>query len=76
VVEGLGVGFLPELAVQAEIASGVLAALPWEKRFEVQLQLVWPRHKWLSPVEERWVAVCTGSAESVFPAGGLAGERG
>jgi DNA-binding transcriptional LysR family regulator len=58
VAAGLGVGFLPQLAVQAALDDGRLVALRWEKRFAVELQLVWAKQKWLAPVEERFVSLC------------------
>jgi DNA-binding transcriptional LysR family regulator len=58
VAAGLGVGFLPQLAVQDLLDARALAALRWEKTFTADLQLVWPKAKWLSPLEARWVAMC------------------
>jgi DNA-binding transcriptional LysR family regulator len=60
VAEGLGVGFLPQVAVQDLLASKRLALLRWEKSFSADLQLVWHKQKWLSPAEARWVEVCAG----------------
>ena len=59
VAQGLGVGFLPQLAVQDLLDAGRLVTLSWEKRFSVDLQLVWPKHKWLSALEESFVTLCT-----------------
>jgi len=58
VVEGLGVGFLPQVAVQDLLDRQALASLKWEKDFSVELQLVWHKQKWLSPVEKRFVEIC------------------
>jgi DNA-binding transcriptional LysR family regulator len=58
VAEGLGVGFLPEVAVREAIACGNLIALNWEKSFSVYAQLVWHKQKWLSPTETKFVDLC------------------
>jgi DNA-binding transcriptional LysR family regulator len=58
VAAGLGIGFLPKLAVQGMLDRGALVALRWEKTFAVELQLIWHKQKWLSPVEQAWLEVC------------------
>ncbi|MFI1726058.1 LysR family transcriptional regulator [Streptomyces sp. NPDC020489] len=50
VAGGLGVALLPRVTVAAELASGVLAELPWEPPFQLYTQVAWragkrlPRH--------------------------------
>lgn len=50
VAGGLGIALLPRVAVAAELASGVLAELPWEPPFQLYTQVAWragkrlPRH--------------------------------
>ncbi len=58
VCAGLGVGFLPEVVVEAAIARGDLVALNWEQQFVVRTQLIWHRLKWLSPTEVIFVELC------------------
>lgn len=60
VVEGLGVGFLPQVALQDVLDEGSVAILKWEKTFAVELQLIWHKQKWLSPLERRFVKICEG----------------
>lgn len=65
VAEGLGVGFLPQVALQNLIDEDAVTVLNWEKQFAVDLQLVWHKQKWLSPVEARFAEIC----EGLSPAG-------
>ncbi|NNN30896.1 LysR family transcriptional regulator [Streptomyces sp. S3(2020)] len=50
VAGGLGIALLPRVTVGAELASGVLAELPWEPPFQLYTQVAWragkrrPRH--------------------------------
>lgn len=47
---GLGISFLPQITVQAEIASGKLVALNWnDESHRVSTQLVYHRSKWMTP---------------------------
>ncbi|MEO3976453.1 LysR family transcriptional regulator [Streptomyces sp. CAU 1734] len=48
-IGGLGVSLLPRVAVADELASGRLAALPWDPPFAVYTQLAWRRGKRVSP---------------------------
>lgn len=45
---GLGVAFLPQVAVATELAEGKLCALNWVEAFEVYTQMVWHKDTWLS----------------------------
>ncbi len=50
VMARMGITVLPKMAVERELASGQLAALPWiEAEFHVMTQMLWHREKWLSP---------------------------
>ncbi|MES5824355.1 LysR family transcriptional regulator [Streptomyces sp. RG80] len=50
VAGGLGIALLPRVTVAGELASGVLAELPWEPPFQLYTQVAWragkrlPRH--------------------------------
>lgn len=47
---GLGLSFLPRVAVADEIESGALVELPWQgKPIEFATQMIWHKDKWLSP---------------------------
>lgn len=47
---GIGVSFLPCMAVEEDIAHGRLAALHGaDAPSHIYMQLVWPKEKWLSP---------------------------
>lgn len=48
---GIGIAFLPEITVQAEVERGELVALPWEiPELHVYTQMLWHKDKWLSPI--------------------------
>jgi DNA-binding transcriptional LysR family regulator len=50
VMSGLGITFLPKMAVDKEIAQGKLLPLAWQgKAFEIVTQMVYHKDKWLSP---------------------------
>ena len=47
---GIGIAFLPAIAVKAELERGELISLPWEMpNLQVVTQMVWHKDKWLSP---------------------------
>lgn len=47
---GLGLSFLPSVAVATDVAEGKLIKLPWVgESAEFHTQMVWHRDKWLSP---------------------------
>jgi DNA-binding transcriptional LysR family regulator len=48
VMAGLGVAFLPHVAVTEQIGQGKLAALNWVEPVQVYTQMVWHKDKWLS----------------------------
>lgn len=48
---GIGIAFLPEMAVKAEVERGELVALPWQMPdLHVYTQMLWHKDKWLSPI--------------------------
>ncbi|GIP17883.1 LysR family transcriptional regulator [Paenibacillus montaniterrae] len=50
-IAGIGIAFLPEIVVEAEIARGELIALPWQiQDLHVYTQMLWHKDKWLSPI--------------------------
>ena len=50
VIARMGVAVLPKMAVERELATGQLTALPWiEAEFHVMAQMLWHKEKWLSP---------------------------
>ncbi|MBD0380829.1 LysR family transcriptional regulator [Paenibacillus sedimenti] len=50
VMAGMGIGFLPEIAVRAEISSGRMTALRWSgEELSVVTHLAWHKDKWISP---------------------------
>ncbi|MCM3747354.1 LysR family transcriptional regulator [Paenibacillus pasadenensis] len=47
---GMGIAFLPEIAVASELEQGRLIALPLElAELNVAVQMVWHKKKWISP---------------------------
>lgn len=57
VAAGMGVSVLPDVAVDAEIKAGVLAALRWKQPFEVLTQVAWNEGRWESPALRAFLAV-------------------
>lgn len=50
VMAGMGLSFLPLIAVEAELDRGRLVALPWTGgEYGLVTQIAWHRDKWLSP---------------------------
>ena len=50
VMAGMGLTFLPAIAVRSELAQGRLAALAWTgEDYGLVTQMAWHRDKWLSP---------------------------
>lgn len=67
VIAGLGIGFLPKIAVEKEIAQGLLCELAWEKPFQIYTQMVYSKEKWMSPAMKEFIRISReilGSAES------------
>lgn len=58
VCDGWGIGFLPTVVVQAELASQQLVELPWSgPSFDIKAQLIYHKDKWLSPALKAFIAV-------------------
>ncbi|AYB44174.1 LysR family transcriptional regulator [Paenibacillus lautus] len=50
-ISGIGIAFLPEIVVEAEVERGELVALPWQiPDLHVYTQMLWHKDKWLSPI--------------------------
>ncbi|MNJ44950.1 HTH-type transcriptional regulator GltR [compost metagenome] len=50
-ISGIGIAFLPEVVVKAEVERGELIALPWQiPDLHVYTQMSWHKDKWLSPI--------------------------
>lgn len=50
-ISGIGIAFLPEIVVEAEVERGELVALPWQiPDLLVYTQMLWHKDKWLSPI--------------------------
>jgi DNA-binding transcriptional LysR family regulator len=53
VIAGLGIAFLPQVAVAEEITRGTLAVLNWKEPFHAHTLMVWHKDTWLSlPLNE------------------------
>ncbi|MEM7032416.1 MAG: LysR family transcriptional regulator [Chloroflexota bacterium] len=58
VMAGLGITFLPQVAIQRELDSGAMAALPWAgPEFWVMTQMMWHKDKWLSPTLQAFIDI-------------------
>lgn len=50
VMDGWGIGFLPEITVRHELLSRQLIALPWTGApFNIKTQIIYHKDKWISP---------------------------
>ncbi|MFS0781228.1 LysR family transcriptional regulator [Bacillus sp. 1P06AnD] len=50
-ISGIGIAFLPEVTVEAEVERGDLVILPWKNPdLHVYTQMLWHKDKWLSPI--------------------------
>jgi DNA-binding transcriptional LysR family regulator len=55
---GMGIAFLPRMVVATELEQGRLVALPWEDhKFEVSIQMIWHKEKWLSPAMKAFIEI-------------------
>ena len=78
VMAGMGIGFLPVITVEAELARGRLVRLPWSAGdYGLTTLLAWHRDKWISPALRAFIDV---SRSVLAPAGEaeeeLAGAQG
>jgi DNA-binding transcriptional LysR family regulator len=54
----MGIGCLPAIVAEAEIADGRLAVLPWGAAdLAMQTQAVWHKDKWLSPAIQAFLTL-------------------
>jgi DNA-binding transcriptional LysR family regulator len=57
-ISGLGITFLPRIAVDKELESGQLVDLHWTgEEFNTVIQLAYHKDKWLSPVLSAFLTV-------------------
>lgn len=55
---GIGIAFLPEIAVKAELERGELISLPWElPNLQIVTQMLWHKNKWLSPAIKAFIEI-------------------
>ncbi len=55
---GMGIASLPAFTVATELQDGRLVALTWEgHEFEVVVQLLWHKEKWLSPAMQAFIDI-------------------
>ena len=55
---GLGIAFLPEIAIQGELATQKLIPLDWAgPNINLETQLIWHKDKWLSPALRAFLQV-------------------
>ena len=63
-ISGIGIGFLPEIVVEAEVERGELVVLPWQiPDLRVYTQMLWHKDKWLSPIMLSFIE----TAREAFP---------
>lgn len=69
VMAGIGLSFLPLVAVETEIAQGRLIPLNWAGRdFQVVTQIIWHKDKWLSPALRAFLKVTRELIQTLEPA--------
>lgn len=57
-IAGIGIAFLPEITVKAEVERGELVALPWQvPDLHVFTHIAWHKDKWLSPIISSFIEV-------------------
>ncbi|TFJ92695.1 LysR family transcriptional regulator [Lentibacillus salicampi] len=55
---GIGIAFLPRIAVKAELERGELISLPWKMpNLQVVTQMLWHKDKWLSPAIKAFLEI-------------------
>ncbi|MCA1293283.1 LysR family transcriptional regulator [Paenibacillus sp. alder61] len=60
-ISGIGIAFLPEIVVEAEVERGELVALPWQiPDLHVYTQMSWHKDKWLSPIMLSFIEAARG----------------
>ncbi|WP_028777785.1 LysR family transcriptional regulator [Shimazuella kribbensis] len=57
-ISGIGIAFLPEVVVQAELDRGELVVLPLDiPSFSIYTQMLWHKEKWISPAIQAFMHV-------------------
>ncbi|ASK62349.1 LysR family transcriptional regulator [Virgibacillus phasianinus] len=57
-IAGIGIAFLPEIAVKAELERGELVSLPWEMPdLQIVTQMLYHKDKWLSPAIKAFLEI-------------------
>jgi DNA-binding transcriptional LysR family regulator len=57
-VSGIGIAFLPEVVVRAELDRGELVVLPLElPSFSIFTQMLWHKEKWISPAIQAFMRI-------------------
>ncbi|CUU49683.1 LysR family transcriptional regulator [Clostridium beijerinckii] len=55
-IAGLGIGFLPEIAVKSELQRGQLVSLPLDtSNLNIKTQVVWHKDKWITPAIKAFI---------------------
>lgn len=63
VESGLGISFLPRMAVREELASGRMVALRCDAELErFVTQIAWRRNGWMSPAAKEFARICIDAA--------------
>jgi DNA-binding transcriptional LysR family regulator len=58
VMDGWGIGFLPEITVKSELLSRQLIALPWTGTpFNIKTQIIYHKDKWISPALRAFIDI-------------------
>jgi DNA-binding transcriptional LysR family regulator len=57
-IAGMGLAFLPKIAITNELAAGQLIDIPFaDQSFEIATQIAWHKDKWLSPTLSAFIDV-------------------
>jgi len=57
-ISGIGIAFLPEVTVEAEIERGDLVMLPWHlSDMPVYTHMAWHKKRWLSPLMSSFIEI-------------------
>ena len=66
VISGLGLGILPQIYVEKEVAANLLVELPWNGLdFGMHTQVVYHKDKWLSPAIHSFIEIIRGAIQPV-----------
>jgi DNA-binding transcriptional LysR family regulator len=56
-IAGLGIAYLPQMAVADTLAAKKLVTLPWQPA-QIYLQMAWHKNKWMSPAAHTFINTC------------------